>query len=80
MRLQSTKPKPPKEEYLKNAKALSRSEAEQIMSRMRGRYSRRVDDERITAIEALALQLEFEDEQLIEWRARIAEIRARRKG
>lgn len=80
MSLQSTTPKSPKAAYLKKAEALSRSEAERIMSRMRGRYARRIEEDRVTTIEALALQLEYEAEQLTEWRANIADIRAREKG
>ena len=59
---------PPGKEYLAKAKDLSKKEAERLMSRMRGRYMRRLEDKKFSAVEALALQLEYEDEQLKEWR------------
>jgi hypothetical protein len=36
---------------------------------------RRYEDKKYTSVEALALQIEFEDEQLAQWRKKIAEIR-----
>jgi hypothetical protein len=69
--------KPPSERYLEQAKALSKLEAERLMSRMRGRFSRRLEDRRLTCIEVLALQLEHEDEELKEWRKNVARIRER---
>jgi uncharacterized protein YecE (DUF72 family) len=70
---------PPKNEYLEKAKLLSKVEAERLMARMRGRFARRLEDNKFTATEALALQLEYEDEQLKEWRKRVAEIRKKEK-
>jgi hypothetical protein len=70
---------PPAKEYLQKAKDLSKKDAERLMARMRGRFTRRLEDKKFTAIEALALQLEFEDEQLKEWRKSVARIREKRK-
>ena len=70
---------PPTKEYLQKAKDLSKKDAERLMARMRGRFTRRLEDRKFTAIEALALQLEFEDEQLKEWRKSVARIREKRK-
>ena len=67
----------PTEKYLKKAKQLSDEEAERLLARMRGRFTRRVEDKKLSATEALALQLEFEDEELAEWREKMAEIRAK---
>jgi hypothetical protein len=69
--------KTPSEEYLKKAKALTRKEAELVFSRMGGKLSRRLDDEKIIPLEALAIQIEKEDQNLAEWRIRFAEIKAR---
>ena len=69
------KRKPPTQEYLALAKALRKDEAERLMSRMRGKFSRRLEDNRLSRIEVLALQLEFEDEELKEWRKNIRKIR-----
>ena len=65
----------PKDEYLRQAELLSNDDAERLMARMRGRFARRLEDRKLTALEALALQLELENEWLIEWRTRMAEIR-----
>jgi hypothetical protein len=67
----------PTEEYLEKAKQLSDEEAERLLARMRGRFARRVEDKKLSKTEALALQLEFEDEELTEWREKMAEIRAK---
>ena len=68
-----------KKEYLEKAKGLAKKEAERLMARMRGRFTRRLEDKKFTALEALALQLEFEDEQLRQWRKAVAEIRKKDK-
>ena len=69
--------KKPTEEYLLKAKKLSKAESERLFSRMGGKLGRRVDDHKLIPLDALAIQLEIEDEQLTEWRERMAEIRAR---
>jgi hypothetical protein len=56
------------EEYLEKAKKLTEKEIEQLSSRMRGKLTRRIDDKKLNMLEALAIQLELEDEQLKEWR------------
>jgi len=80
MILKRPKHKPPTEEYLEKAKALSRKEAEPLFARMRGRFARRLEDKRFTETEVLALQLEYEDEQLVVWRKNLAKIREKRKA
>jgi len=67
----------PAEEYLLKAKKLTKAEAERVFSRMSGKLGRRLDDDKIIPLEALAIQLEIEDEKLKEWRERFAEIKAR---
>ena len=69
----------PKNEYVDKAKGLTKKDAERLMARMRGRFARRLEDKRFTAIEAIALQLEFEDEQLKAWRKAVAAIREKHK-
>ena len=68
----------PTEEYLEKAKQLNQEEAERLSARMRGRFMRRVEDKKLSRTEALALQLQFEDEELAEWRERMTEIRAKK--
>ncbi len=58
----------PKDEYLTKAKLLSMEEAERVLSRMGGKIPRRIEKRKITQEEALAIQLELEDEQLQDWR------------
>ena len=70
----------PTEEYLEKARLLSNEEAERLQARMRGKFTRRFEDKKLSAIEAIALQLQFEDEELAEWRERMAEIRAKHKN
>ena len=72
--------KTPAEEYLEKANLLSDEEAERLLARMRGKFSRRIEDKKLSRTEALALQLEYEDEELAEWRNKMAEIRANFKG
>ncbi len=69
--------KPPSQEYLDRAAALSRDEVERLFSRMRGKLARRFENEKIPSLDAVALQLQIEDEDLAEWRERWAELSAR---
>jgi len=66
--------KVPSKEYLEKAKLLTREEAEQLMARMRGKLNRKLEASKLDPIEAVAIQLEIEDEELHEWRERWAEI------
>lgn len=69
------KQKAPSNEYLERAKDLSKEDADHLMVRMRRRFAHRIGDKSLTVVEALALQLEYEDEQLMAWRSKVAEIR-----
>jgi N-acyl-L-homoserine lactone synthetase len=55
-------------EYVNKVANLSDEESERLLSRMRGKLTRRVDDKKLGITEAIAIQLELEDEQLEEWR------------
>jgi hypothetical protein len=79
MKIKRKKMKPPTKEYLEKAKSLSKKDAELLLSRMGGKLTRRLEDKRLSAMEVLALQLELEDEQLMEWRKKVAEIRGKHK-
>lgn len=63
------------DKYLEQAKLLTDEESERLLSRMGGKLRRRQDKEKVSCLEALAIQLELEDEMLMEWRQRVAEIR-----
>ena len=72
--------KTPAPEYVDKAKALSRSESDRLMSRMRGRFTHQYEDEHLSRIQVLALQLEYEGEQLKDWRKNMAIIREKHKN
>lgn len=61
-------PKLCKPEYLERVKHLSEEDAERLLSRMAGKLPKRLAKEKINQPEALALQMELEDEHLQEWR------------
>lgn len=63
------------DDYIAIANGLSEPEAERVLSRMSGKLPRRLQKEKLTAIEAIAIQLELEDEQLKEWRERMHKIK-----
>lgn len=60
-----------KPEYLEKARLLGEEEAERLLSRMVGKLPRRLEKDKLSRDEALAIQMEFEDEQLQEWRERM---------
>ncbi len=51
---------------------MSKIESERLLSRMSGKLPRRLEKDKLSKEEALALQLELEDEQLQEWRKMMA--------
>ena len=71
--------KTPAEEYVEQAKLLSKEETERLMSRMRAKLLRRLEDKRISDLEVVAIQLEIEDKELNEWREKLAVIRKKEK-
>ena len=67
--------KPASEEYLEKAQKLTEEESERLLSRMRGKPARKLEDNKLTTLEALAIQLELDDELLSEWRKNMYAIR-----
>lgn len=61
-------------DYIAKAKNLSEEDRERVLSRMGGKLPKRLQKEKLTVEEAIAIQLELEDEQLQEWRANMAVI------
>lgn len=57
-----------KPEYIAKVKLLTQEEIERLLSRMGGKLPRRLEKRRVSQEEALAMQLELEDEQLQQWR------------
>ena len=72
--------KTPSDAYLEKARLLSEEETERLLSRTRSKLVRRMEREKITTLEVLAIQLEIEDEDLSEWREKMAEIRKKSKA
>jgi hypothetical protein len=70
----------PADEYLEKARQLEQEETERLLARMRSKLMRRVEDKKMSVQEAVAIQLEIEDEELQEWRARMAEISKKSKN
>jgi len=66
-----------KPEYLKKVAEIDSSEKERLLSRMSGKLPRRLQKEKLSIEDALAIQLEIEDEQLQEWREKMHKIRAK---
>jgi len=66
---------PASAEYLKKAQKLTEEESERLLSRIRGKPARKLEDNKLTTIEALAIQLELDDELLSEWRENMHAIR-----
>lgn len=64
-------------EYLAKALLLKEEEKERLLSRMSGKLPRRLAKEKLSVDEALAIQLEIEDEQLSEWREKMHAIKAK---
>lgn len=60
--------------YAEKVKKLSKAETERLLSRMSGKLPQRLEKDKLSRDEALALQMELEDEQLQEWRNRMAEL------
>jgi len=58
----------PNQDYLEKAKLLTNEDAERVHSRMSGKLKRRLMKKKLSELEALAIQLEREEVQLIEWR------------
>ncbi|HAN54952.1 MAG TPA: hypothetical protein DCQ77_01560 [Betaproteobacteria bacterium] len=72
--------KTPSEEYLEKAKLLTKEETERLLSRMRAKLMRRLEDKNLSALEVVAIQLEIEDKELNEWREKMAEIEKKTKS
>ena len=62
-------------EYLDKVKKLSKAESERLLSRMTGKLPKRLLKEKLSEEEAMAIQLEIEDEQLHEWRKVMQDLR-----
>jgi hypothetical protein len=64
-----------KPEYLAQVQLLTEEETERLLSRMAGKLPRQLKKDKLSQEEALAKQLELEDEQLQEWRDKMHSLR-----
>jgi hypothetical protein len=64
-----------KPEYLAQVQLLTDEETERLLSRMAGKLPRQLKKDKLSQEEALAIQLELEDEQLQEWRDKMHSLR-----
>ena len=71
-----SKHKVPSSDYLALAKSLTSDASERLLSRMTGKLPRRLDKDKLNQEDAIALQLELEDEQLSEWREKMNKFNA----
>jgi hypothetical protein len=69
----------PNEEYIKTADNLNTDQKERLLCRMRGKLTRKLENEKLDTIEALAIQLEIEDAELADWREKMNEITLKEK-
>lgn len=65
------------QEYLDKVRLLNEEEQERLLSRMGGKLPRRLEKEKLSREEAMAIQMELEDEQLQEWRERMHALKAK---
>ncbi len=65
-----------KEEFLLKAQRLKKIEADRLMSRMSGKKLKKLQKDGLSAEEILGIQLEIENDQLMEWREKMAAISA----
>lgn len=68
------------EEYVAKAESLTKEDVDRLLSRMRDKLTRRFEDKKLSKLEVLALQLEYDDERLAEWRERMQIIKAKGKA
>jgi hypothetical protein len=69
-----------KPEYIAKVKKLTQEETERLLSRMGGKLDRRLEKRKVSQEEALAMQLELEDEQLQEWRKMMRILKEKEKA
>lgn len=65
--------------YAAIVKKLNGEQRERLLSRMTGKLPKRLAKDKLSENEAIATQLELEDEQLQEWKAKVTAIRLKEK-
>lgn len=70
----------PDEKYIKQAENLTTIEKDRLLSRMHGKLMHRLEDKKLSTLEAIAIQLEIDDRLLAEWREKMSEIKEKEKS
>ena len=71
--------KAPDEKYVKAASNLNEDQKERLLCRMRGKLTRKWENEKLDTLQALAIQLEIEDAELADWREKMNDIKEKEK-
>lgn len=72
--------KAPDESFIKAASDLSEDEKERLLSRMRGKLTRKWENQKLDTLQVLAIQLETEAAELADWREKMNEIKETEKN
>lgn len=72
--------KAPDEAYIEAATNLNDEQKERLLCRMRGKLTRKWENEKLDTLQALAIQLEIEDAELADWREKMNEIKEKEKS
>ena len=67
--------KAPDESFIQAASNLNEDEKERLLSRMRGKLTRKWENQKLDTLQVLAIQLETEDAELADWREKMNEIK-----
>ena len=60
----------PADEYIEKAKLLTKEELEKLFARMRKELQSSMDNRKVIPLDAVAIQLEIEADQVREWRTK----------
>ena len=71
--------KAPDESFIKITSNLNEEEKDRLLSRMRGKLTGKFENQKMELLEVLAIQLETEDAELVGWREKMNEIKAKEK-
>ena len=67
--------KAPDDAYVKAASQLNEDQKERLLCRMRDKFTRKWENQKLDTLHTLAIQLETEDAELADWREKMNEIK-----
>ena len=71
--------KAPDDAYVKAASQLNEDQKERLLCRMRDKFTRKWENQKLDTLHTLAIQLETEDAELADWREKMNEIKEKEK-